>query len=504
MNTGYKFICFFKKKVTRAVYLKKGYLFIFLFLGLIHVKAQQMDSAWKVICSKVAGEFIDNYNKQDYSLMRKDFSKLMKVFTKEEKLRDLYAEKFAKQGALKIVGVKYPSYFKILLSMSCEKDPNEFVYISFLINPENYKIEGFSNEQHDIVYPKIKSTTSIKEIAEAYLNFKENKGLGMIVGTLENGKKEYYGFGSIKKESGILPDSLSLFQIGSITKVFTSLLFAHSINTNLVDPNTSINKFLPDSIPKLAYKGKSPVITALANHSSGLARDVDDALVDSITGDPFCNYTKRNLYNYLKKNNLAHKPGKDHLEYSNIGVGLLGLLLNEIYGCESKNAGNTDCYNDLLQKVICNELNMRYTGTKVKDNIPKVTSYFRGEEISDMKFTDVFVAAGGIYSNATDMLRFSEAYLKPESNKLKEDIQLTLKPSIQFKGKKAVGLAWFIEPIEVAKSSYTKIYHPGNTMGTSSILILLPERNIAVFVSANSSIPVNELGDEIVKKMLKN
>ena len=74
---------------------------------------------------------------------------------------------------------------------------------------------------------------------------------GLSIGILKNGKLFYYGYGETAKGNGQLPDEHTIFEIGSITKTFTSLLFANAIEQGKVKPDDPVSKYFPDSIPVL-------------------------------------------------------------------------------------------------------------------------------------------------------------------------------------------------------------------------------------------------------------
>ena len=66
--------------------------------------------------------------------------------------------------------------------------------------------------------------------------------------------------------------NIPIFEIGSLSKTFTSILLADAVNAGKVKLDDPVNKYLPDSIPFLQYEGIPVTLQNIANHSSGIPR----------------------------------------------------------------------------------------------------------------------------------------------------------------------------------------------------------------------------------------
>ena len=104
-------------------------------------------------------------------------------------------------------------------------------------------------------------------------------------------------------------DGDTLFEIGSITKVFTALLLQDMIERGEMKLDDPVQKYLPNSVKMPTYQGKEITLLHLATHTSGLPRDDDGQ-----------------LYAFLSHCALRQAPGT-RLEYSNLGMGLLGHVI---------------------------------------------------------------------------------------------------------------------------------------------------------------------------------
>jgi CubicO group peptidase (beta-lactamase class C family) len=464
-------------------------LFIFLFSLSLNAQSSSQEKR-----EAIARSFVEAYNAANYSKMRTDFSGIMKIILTKKKLKQSFGPTYASMGKARMLSPEFPTKSRVIIPLVYENDTTETSYLNFSFT-EDDKIVGLWPTETNIVYPRIRDTTTIDDIVAPYMSFKHNQGLGMVVGVYNNGEKEIKCYGSTVKGNSTMPDSSTLFQVGSISKVFTCLMLANSVNNNTMFLSSGISRYLPDSIPKLQYKRKEITLLDLATQTSALNRDVDDRDTTGGGEDPYKNYSEEKLMAYLKRQKLAHATGKEY-QYSNVGVGLLGVIMQK----ERRMS-----YDELLQKEICSKLGMQHTRTVLgKDEKEKVIqSYYKGEPTVDMSFTDALAGAGGIYSNAADMLRFIEASVHPEQTEIEKDILLTEQMWRKASNGQEMGLGWHHMSIDSEGKEVKALVHPGNTNGTSTMLILIPAKKIGVIVMANSNYSVQEIGVHIAKLMMK-
>lgn len=107
----------------------------------------------------------------------------------------------------------------------------------------------------------------VDSIAKTYL--KQQNTASLSIGIIRDGKAKSYFYGEITKGSGTAPTAKSLYEIGSITKVFTAILLSNLVENGTVTLDQPIALFLPDTLKKneaLAHI----TFRMLANHTSGL------------------------------------------------------------------------------------------------------------------------------------------------------------------------------------------------------------------------------------------
>lgn len=122
----------------------------------------------------------------------------------------------------------------------------------------------------------------------------------------------------------------SLFEIGSLTKVFTSTLLADEVLNRKLKLTKTVNKAFPypfNNKIKITYQ-------SLANHTSGMYRLPGNMMpfLFSNPDNPYSKYTYELFDEYLKEELQLEKAEKPEYNYSNLGAGLLAYALSNING----------------------------------------------------------------------------------------------------------------------------------------------------------------------------
>src|SRR5580698_599791 len=153
---------------------------------------------------------------------------------------------------------------------------------------------------------------------------------GIVVGLYEGGRTEVYGFG--KGPGNRPPDASTLFEIGSITKVFTSLMLADAVQRQEVALETNLSDLLPPGVTVPTGEDKRTItLGMLATHTSGLPRVPPSLVQKENAPDPYAKYGEEALYNDLIRTPLVAGPG-NKVVYSNFGAGVLGFALGRKLG----------------------------------------------------------------------------------------------------------------------------------------------------------------------------
>ncbi len=287
---------------------------------------------------------------------------------------------------------------------------------------------------------------------------------------IENGEVSFYGLKQEKDAMEVVENFQKNFEIGSITKVFTSTLLANFVLEGKVNLDDPISKYigipLKDSLP-ITFK-------QLANHTSGLPRMPSNFAVIAMLSpnNPFKNYDEGKLKKYLTDEiKLDNEPGKNSV-YSNLGAGLLGYVLCEISGQD---------YQTLLQRYIFTKYQMTRSTTLRETIAAQLVKGLnaKGDETPNWDLA-VLVAAGGILSTVEDLSKFALAQFDP-SNK---ELELTRVKTWMNPAGLDIGLGWhFVK----SKIGAEWPWHNGGTGGYTSSMALDINRQNAIILLTNVS-----------------
>jgi len=153
----------------------------------------------------------------------------------------------------------------------------------------------------------------------------EKRSAGIVVGLIDSdGRKHIVAYGDPGPGQPAL-DGDSVFEIGSISKVFTATLLSQMAQEGRVRLDDPVQRWLPPTIRVPTRNGKSITLASLSEQNSGLPR-LPDNLTPADRNNPYADYTVEQMYEFLSRYQLTRDPGTQ-FEYSNLGVGLLGHAL---------------------------------------------------------------------------------------------------------------------------------------------------------------------------------
>jgi len=283
-----------------------------------------------------------------------------------------------------------------------------------------------------------------------------------------------YGAAGLTKQGGLSPDKNTVFEIGSITKVFTSILLAEAVRENLANYDDPVAAHLA----KLKFKKNSPfhtiTLSELATHTSGLPRlpvDISDGIDWE---NPYAHYNEQRLTQSLVSFRKKQLEVAGEYSYSNYGAGILGFALTQIYG---------QTYRDLLKEKILDPLNMTSTDVPTRfADLPDdlrariATPHAGGKAVNHWELASL-VGAGAMISSAEDLVKFGKAHWDDSIPQgLASSLAEVAKPRLEFQG-----LGWGIEE--------DILIHDGGTGGFSTGIKVNPSaKTVYVFLSNSSAV----------------
>lgn len=337
---------------------------------------------------------------------------------------------------------------------------------------------------------------SVREIMEglgqAFLERPEN--VGVVIGALYDGKREIVALGQDSKREDAQPvDGETLFEIGSISKPLTSLLLAEAVRRGELTLDDPLAKFLPPEVKVPKVDHQEITLLQLATHHSGLPRVPPTVQVwragafDLLLMNPYTGLGSAEQDRALTMVARAtpSRPGK--YAYSNFAYTLLGRVL-------AINSGQS--FEALFAERIAQPLGLKRTGPgyPTPEQGRMAIGHDGGDEAASWVAGPIR-GAGGIVSNAEDMLTILEAHIQPEESPLGESIQLALQPRGKMNDQGVqIGLGWIIARND---GGYM---HDGGTGGFRSYTAFQPATGVGVVVLSNSTDgAVNDVGRKIIR-----
>lgn len=322
---------------------------------------------------------------------------------------------------------------------------------------------------------------------EIELMFKDAKIPGMSMVLVENNETYYKNLGYADEKNEILVSSNTLFELGSIHMMFTSLALLKLANDSVIDLDKPVSYYIPWI--RFYYKKNDVQITLkqLIYHTSGIPAQT----IGGISIREVSKMQKNNTStNYELK--LKASPGAK-FEFATINYDILGLIIEEKVNIP---------YDEYMEKFIFDQLEMRETtyGSKTNQNLAKgykisfgkPREYDASRYLGDNSFEYII-------SNTNNMAKWLRYQVGVDKSLFQNLIGESHKPdyTIEPEGKSAYAFGWRIELF-----GGEKIYHEGNNLNFSSFIGLLPDKKIGFVLLANSnSNYTNFMGHYLLKKL---
>ncbi len=237
----------------------------------------------------------------------------------------------------------------------------------------------------------------------------DKRSAGIVVGLIESdGRTRILAFGDPGPGKPPL-DGNTAFEIGSISKVFTSTVLAQMVLEGKVKLDDPVQKYLPSSVRIPTRNGKQITLGNLSMQNSGLPR-MPANFSPRDPSNPYADYSVQQMYDFLSGYTLTRDPG-EQFEYSNLGVGLLGHVLSLASGRS---------YEQLEQERVWTPLGMTHTAITLTPWMSEHLALGHDAQGKVVPNWDLptFAGAGAIRSTAADMLKFIAANLRTDRGPL--------------------------------------------------------------------------------------
>lgn len=290
-----------------------------------------------------------------------------------------------------------------------------------------------------------------------------NKAIGS-VSIFKSGKEVYNRSFGQKNIDKLKLDKNYIYQVGSITKLVTSVLVFKLIDNNKLSLETKLSSFFPE-IPN------ANVITIknLLNHTSGLAdyvfKDGNEVWLKQ-------KVSHQEILNEIIKQGILFQPNES-VKYSNSAYYLLARIVEKLYDMD---------YNKIIQKEISKPLKLKNFSSYVQKNKNVLKSYFYDEEwkeLKDFDFSNV-IGVGDISSTMQDLNVFINNLF---NGKLitKHSLEL-MKPYSADSGYYGLGM------YKIPFKDCIFIGHGGDTYGTHTLLGYNIEQDLSISLALNGTV----------------
>ena len=299
--------------------------------------------------------------------------------------------------------------------------------------------------------------------------------VGVVSAVIRNDEVLFRSYGESGDPARQL-DEDAIFDIGSITKVFTGILLAEMVERGEVALEDPLSHFLPEGSHVPSQGERSITLVDLATHTSGLPRlapnQTTSATFDS--KDPYAHMDEKHVLEGLSQAQITGTVGETTL-YSNFGFEVLGLALGN---------ATRSTYPDLLRERVAEPLRLKSTEIWVEplddprlvpghDDFGERTPFWRSPVPGD----------GGIVSTARDLATFIQANLKGAEGTLGKALESARMPRVPAGGALSHGLGWVIDD---GREGVRYYWHNGGVGGYGSFLAMEISRRVGVVLLANS------------------
>ena len=468
--------------------MKKLILLLFIPLSIL----SQEES---VEAKRLAESFITAYNSEDYksvfNLFSSETKKALPINEVTDFLKNLNSnagkisanEFIREENNISIYKLTFENWVsQYSFSINDNKKIGEVFYFDTYLDEilSGLAINSLSNNdgiisdnQVELIFEKSKYFPNNTQISLAFIN---------------GDNVTYYGLKRQNDSILYFSNYQDIFEIGSITKVFTANILAKSVIDNKIKLNENINDYL-----NIKFKNNISIsFKSLANHTSGLPRMPSNFEQEAYSSDnPYKHYDDKYLKDYLI--NFMEIDNKDigNSEYSNLGMGLLGFTLSNIYNLN---------YEELYEKYIFSKYNMKNTSFNINLINKKLVKGLdiEGNYTSNWELASLS-SAGGILSNVEDLAKYGIAHF----NKSNLDLMLMTKKTVKVDDQVDIGLGWHI--INSEKSDNKWHWHNGGTGGYTSSMAIDIKNLVGVIILSNVSAfnPFQDNIDQLCFELMK-
>lgn len=372
-------------------------------------------------------------------------------------------------------------------------------------------------------------TNEIDKLAHQYV--KKRKNHGLVIGIIRGNETQIRSYGQMSKKDDTKPDGNTIFEIGTVTSVFTTTLMQLLADKNLFNQQEPIKHFINQSqripgyypykcvkveissdlrnmpvgysytcFPDHTARPENITFCDLASHTSGLKKSPKGwyhwyPMKKRKFKDDFLDFPVEDFFKKSQGQTLHLPPGLGY-KYSDFGIALLGNVMSEI---------TNESFEKLLKREILDPLTMYDTKIKypVSSNLKLAPGHNRkGKPVSNWNF-EAMAPAAGLKSTMNDLIPFVQANLNPPNMKLENAFAEVHQNKVNMlfgkNGRRtSMGYGWFTSNLN-NESNEKVTWINGGTGGYRSYIGFIKDADVAIILLSNSANSVDEIGFEILE-----
>lgn len=313
----------------------------------------------------------------------------------------------------------------------------------------------------------------------------EGRAVGIVLGVVEaDGTTRVVAYGDAGPGAAPL-SAKSIFEIGSISKVFTGILLADMVARGEVSYADPVAKYLPDDVIVPTRNSREITLLDLATHHSALPR-LPDNMSPADESNPYADYSVEQMYEFLSSYELQRDIGSEY-EYSNLAVGLLGHVLSRVAG---------GSYEEVVRERILDPLGMDSTAIVLDEDMQSrmVNGHDMQGNVVPLWDLPTLAGAGALRSDATDMLAFVAANTGSIKTPLEPSMRASHLTHENIGEELDIALNWHIRKVGAERI----IWHNGGTAGFRTFIGFDPNTNAGVVVLTNSAHGADDIGFHLI------
>lgn len=318
------------------------------------------------------------------------------------------------------------------------------------------------------------ATQPTREIVDGFFKpiVDEGWAMGVSVAVVTDEGVRFYSYGKQSKEQTAPPDERTVYEIGSVSKVFTGLLLAELVEEGVVGLDDPLQKYVPDRVKVPAVGDRAITLKHLTTHTSGLPR-MPGNFHPKDANNPYADYTLDQLYDFLGSVKPARAPGEG-FEYSNFGVALLGNVL-------AAKEGKT--FEALLIDRVCKPMGLEETRIALTDGLKRRLAPPHDPDLNLGHNWDlpVFAGAGAIHSTTSDLAKFVRAEIQLQPGALTASLKRSHGALAGADAANDIAYGWHIH------KRFGVLWHNGQTGGYHSYVGFSPRLRAGIVVLGNCS-----------------